>query len=224
MKLKLLLILLFSVFVTTEQKANLPDGFVYVQELAPDIQVELRYYSSHNFVGDTIAGYKSNKLILTKAAAQALAQANDELLLQNKCFLVYDGYRPQRAVNQFIEWARDLNDTIKKAEFYPYVDKKDLFKEEYIATRSGHSKGSTVDLTIIDGETNKPLDMGSPFDFFAVQSWIDYDAISEEQKANRQLLQNVMLKYGFRNYPREWWHFTLRNEPFPSTYFDFEVE
>lgn len=224
MKLKSLIILLCTVFVGLQSPSSLPNGFVYVQEIAPEIHVELRYFSTHNFVGDTITGYKANKLILTEPAAKALKWANDELLLQNKCFLVYDGYRPQRAVDHFMAWAQDLNDTVMKAEFYPNVDKKDLFKEEYIATRSGHSKGSTVDLTIIDGTTNEPLDMGSPYDFFALRSWVDYDNITEEQKANRQLLQEIMLKHGFRNYPREWWHFTLRNEPFPETYFDFEVE
>ena len=202
----------------------MPEGFVYAEELIPELHVELRYFSTNNFVGDTITGYKANKLILTKVTAEALKKANDELLLDNKCFLVFDGYRPQRAVNHFMAWAQDLNDTINKAEFYPDVAKKDLFKEEYIASRSGHSKGSTLDLTIIDGETNEPLDMGSNFDFFGVQSWVSYEDISEEQKANRQLLQTIMLKYGFRNYPKEWWHFTLKGEPFPDTYFDFEIE
>jgi D-alanyl-D-alanine dipeptidase len=140
------------------------------------------------------------------------------------CLKVYDGYRPQRSVNHFIRWAKDLNDTINKSEFYPNVAKRNLFKEEYIASRSGHSRGSTVDLTIIDGNTGKPLDMGSPYDFFGKQSWVDYDGITESQKKNRQLLQRVMLKHNFRNYPKEWWHFTLRWEPFPKTYFDFEVE
>ena len=140
------------------------------------------------------------------------------------CLKVYDGYRPQRSVNHFIRWAKDLNDTINKSEFYPDVAKRNLFKEEYIASRSGHSRGSTIDLTIIDGNTGKPLDMGSPYDFFGKQSWVDYDSITESQKKNRQLLQRVMLKYNFRNYPKEWWHFTLRWEPFPKTYFDFEVE
>ena len=224
MKLKLVFLLFLISVLGFQQKTILPEGFVYVQEIIPEIHVELRYFSKHNFVGDTINGYKANKLILTEAATQALKKVNDELLLQNKCLLVYDGYRPQRAVNHFMSWAQDLNDTINKAEFYPDVAKENLFKEEYIAARSGHSKGSTVDLTILDATTNEPLDMGSAYDFFGKQSWVAYEGISEKQKANRQLLQTVMLKHGFKNYPQEWWHFTLKNEPFPNTYFDFEIE
>ena len=197
---------------------------MYVKSVIPDLDVELRYYTSNNFVGDTIDGYASNKLILTEQAAQALKLVKEELEMQNICLKVYDGYRPQRAVNHFMSWATDLNDTINKQQFYPDVAKKDLFKEEYIATRSGHSRGSTLDLTLTDGKTGVPLDMGSPYDFFGEQSWVDYDNITEAQKANRQLLQTVMLKHNFRNYPKEWWHFTLRWEPFPDTYFDFVVE
>ncbi len=206
------------------QKQNLPEGFVYVKSVIQDLDVELRYFTTHNFVGDTIDGYKSNNLILTRETAEKLKLVQDELQQQNLCLKVYDGYRPQRSVNHFIRWAKDLNDTINKSEFYPNVAKRNLFKEEYIASRSGHSRGSTVDLTIIDGNTGRPLDMGSPYDFFGKQSWVDYDSITESQKKNRQLLQRVMLKHNFRNYPKEWWHFTLRWEPFPKTYFDFEVD
>lgn len=206
------------------QKQELPEGFVYVKSVIPDLDVELKYYTNHNFVGDTIDGYRSNHLILTRAAAEQLKLVQGELQEQNMCLKVFDGYRPQRAVNHFIRWARDLNDTVNKSVFYPNVKKRNLFKEEYIASRSGHSRGSTVDLTIIDGNTGEPLDMGSPFDFFGKESWVDYPNITEQQKKNRQLLQQIMLKHNFRNYPKEWWHFTLRWEPFPKTYFDFEVE
>jgi len=206
------------------QKQSLPEGFVYVASEIPDLDVELRYYGTNNFIGDTIDGYKSNELILTKVTAEKLKIIQAELQEQNLCLKVFDGYRPQRAVNHFIRWARDLNDTINKSKFYPDVEKKNLFKEEYIASRSGHSRGSTVDLTIIDGNTGQPLDMGSPFDFFGQQSWVNYEGITEAQKKNRQLLQAIMLKHNFRNYSKEWWHFTLRGEPFPKTYFDFEVE
>ncbi|WP_438874714.1 M15 family metallopeptidase [Winogradskyella pelagia] len=205
-------------------QTDLPDGFVRVKSIIPDLDVELRYYGANNFVGDTITGYTSNTLILTKAAAYQLKLVQDELQKQNLCLKVYDGYRPQRAVNHFISWAKKLNDTINKGKFYPDVEKKNLFREEYIASKSGHSRGSTLDLTIIDGATGEPLDMGSPYDFFGKQSWVDYKGISEKQMANRQLLQGVMIKYNFRNYPKEWWHFTLRWEPFPNTYFDFPVE
>ena len=217
-------LVLTLVFFGFQQHKELPEGFVYVKSEIPDIDVELRYYSIQNFVGDTIDGYKSNTLILTKAATEKLKLVQDELQTQNLCLKVFDGYRPQRAVNHFIRWARDLNDTINKAQFYPDVEKRHLFKEEYIASRSGHSRGSTVDLTIIDGNTGEPLDMGSAFDFFGEQSWVNYDSITDVQKKNRQLLQQVMLKHNFRNYPKEWWHFTLRWEPFRDTYFDFEIE
>ncbi|WP_422107756.1 M15 family metallopeptidase [Winogradskyella sp.] len=206
------------------QKKALPEGFVYVQSEIPDLDVELRYYGTNNFIGDTIDGYKSNNLILTKAATEKLKLIHGELQEQNLCLKVFDGYRPQRAVNHFVRWARDLSDTINKVQFYPSVKKRNLFKEGYIASQSGHSRGSTIDLTIINGNTGVPLDMGSPFDFFGQQSWVNYEGISEVQKKNRQLLQTVMLKHNFRNYPKEWWHFTLRGEPFPDTYFDFEIE
>ena len=206
------------------QKQTLPDGFVYVKSVIPDLDVELRYFSQNNFVGDTIDGYKANRLILTKETAEKLKLVQNELQSQNLCLKVYDGYRPQPAVNHFMRWAKDLNDTINKQQFYPEVNKRNLFKAGYIASRSGHSRGSTIDLTITNGETGEPLDMGSPYDFFGESSWVAYDALTEQQKKNRQLLQTVMLKHNFRNYPKEWWHFTLRWEPFPKTYFDFDVE
>jgi D-alanyl-D-alanine dipeptidase len=206
------------------QKQTLPDGFVYAKTVIADLDVELRYFSTNNFVGDTIDDYKVNRLILTKATAEKLKLVQAELQRQNLCLKVYDGYRPQGAVNHFIRWARDLNDTINKERFYPDVHKRNLFKAGYIASHSGHSRGSTLDLTLTDGKTGEPLDMGSPYDFFGEQSWVDYKDLTNLQKANRQLLQIVMLKHNFINYPKEWWHFTLRWEPFPETYFDFEVE
>jgi zinc D-Ala-D-Ala dipeptidase len=221
MKYKLILVLFF---VCSYVFSQLPEGFVYVKNIIPDLNVELRYNTSYNFVGTPINGYQANSLILTKDAANALKQVQEALQMQNLCLKVYDGYRPQRAVNHFITWARNLNDTINKHIFYPNVNKSNLFNDGYIATHSGHSKGSTLDLTIIDGNTGIPLDMGSPYDFFGEESWVDFPNISEKQKANRQLLQEVMIKYGFRNYPKEWWHFTLRQEPFPETYFDFVIK
>lgn len=210
--------------VFTSLYAQLPKGFVYVKDVIPDIDVELRYYTSNNFVGVPIDGYQSNKLILTIEAAEALKEVHEALQERNLCLKVYDGYRPQPAVNHFITWARDLNDTINKQTFYPEVNKRNLFKAGYIASRSGHSRGSTVDLTIIDGNTGEVLDMGSPFDYFGEVSAVNFEAITDRQKTNRHLLQTFMLKFGFRNYPKEWWHFTLRGEPFRNTYFDFSVE
>lgn len=221
---KIIFFVLFAWVFITQDSPELPDGFVYVKSVVPDLDVELRYYSTNNFVGDTINGYRSNHLILTQKASEALKLVQDELRAQNLCLKVYDGYRPQQAVNHFIEWARNFEDTLHKEQFYPRVEKRNLFNEGYIASRSGHSRGSTVDLTIVDGNSGIPLDMGSPYDFFGEESWVDYKGISESQKSNRQLLQKVMQKYNFRNYPNEWWHFTLRWEPFPETYFDFEVE
>jgi D-alanyl-D-alanine dipeptidase len=214
--------MLLALGVHNQQK--LPKGFVYAKTVIPDLDVELRYYTAHNFVGDTVEGYKTNNLILTLQTAKALKQVQEELQSQNLCLMVYDGFRPQRAVNHFIRWAKDLNDTIKKQEFYPKVKKRHLFRDGYIAALSGHSRGSTLDLTIIDGITSEPLDMGSPYDFFGEPSWVEFQNITESQKQNRRLLQKVMLKHGFRNYPQEWWHFTLNGEPFPETYFDFVVE
>ncbi len=212
------------IFCFTFSFAQLPKGFVYVEQLIPDIDIELRYLTSNNFVGVPVDGYKSNRLILSKEATMALKLVQEELQNKNLCLKVYDAYRPQQAVNHFMRWAKKLNDTINKALFYPNVHKKNLFKEEYIASRSGHSRGSTVDLTIVDGNTNEPLDMGSPYDFFGEPSWVNYQDLNMTQKKNRKLLQAVMLKHGFRNYAKEWWHFTLNNEPFPNTYFNFPIE
>jgi len=224
MKNKVLLLIIVLCSLAFVQQNHLPENVVYAKTVIPDLKVELRYFTTNNFVGDTIEGYKRNALIITKPTAEALKRVQEELLEQNLCLLVYDGYRPQRAVNHFIRWARDLNDTINKQQFYPDVAKRHLFRDGYIASKSGHSRGSTVDLTIINANTLEPLDMGSPYDFFGKESWVDYAEISENQKQNRQLLQTVLLKHGFRNYPKEWWHFTLRNEPFPDTYFDFEIK
>ncbi|GGD02224.1 M15 family metallopeptidase [Hyunsoonleella pacifica] len=221
MKQYLVFLFLLHVFSGHSQ---LPDGFIYANSLITDLEVELKYLGTDNFVGQPIDGYNNNCLILTEETVVALKKVQKELKKQNLGIKVYDGYRPQRAVNHFIRWARDLNDTINKAKFYPNVKKSDLFKEEYIASRSGHTKGSTVDITIINIETKQELDMGSIFDFFGVQSWVNYKDITKEQKLNREFLQTIMLKHGFKNYPREWWHFTLKEEPFPNTYFDFPIE
>ncbi|MEP3836232.1 MAG: M15 family metallopeptidase [Algibacter sp.] len=221
--MKYTLVFLFCLFFQNVF-SQLPDGFVYVKDVISDLDVELRYFTPNNFVGKPINSYNSNKLILTEQTAVALKKVQEALQEQNLCLKVYDGYRPQEAVNHFITWAKDLNDTLMKPQFYPEVKKRNLFKAGYIASRSGHSRGSTVDLTIIDGNTGTPLDMGSPYDFFGEESWVAYKNITDTQKANRQLLQKVMLKFNFRSYSKEWWHFTLRWEPFPKTYFDFPVE
>lgn len=203
--------------------SQLPKGFVYVEDIIPSIKVELRYLGNNNFVGTPIDGYKREVAILSEPAAKALKNVQEELKNYNLSIMIYDSYRPQQAVNHFIKWARDLNDTIRKQQFYPEVEKRNLFKEEYIASRSGHSRGSTLDITLVDATTCQPLDMGSPYDFFGKESWVSNINITAQQRANRMLLQTIMLKHGFRNYAKEWWHFTLRGEPYPKTYFDFEV-
>lgn len=204
--------------------AQLPDGFVYVQDKIPLIQIELRYFSSNNFVGEPIIGYEKQELILSEKATEALQLVQQELNKKGLGLKVYDAYRPQRAVDHFVVWASKLNDTVLKQQYYPDVDKKDLFKDGYIASKSSHTRGSTVDITLIDFKTGNDIDMGTPYDFFGTASWVNYDKITTKQKWYRKQLQDVMLKHGFKNYPQEWWHFTLKDEPFPDTYFDFVIE
>ncbi len=219
-----ILLLLAMVFLSPKCIAqDLPKGFVYVDEIIPNITLDLRYTSYNNFVGLPIEGYQKARCILSLNATEALKKAQTSLNKQGLGLLVYDAYRPQQAVNHFMKWARNINDTLMKQHFYPNVKKKNLFKKQYIATRSGHSRGSTIDLTLIDLETGIALDMGSPFDFFGPESWVSNTKLTASQIANRHLLQTTMLKYNFRNYPKEWWHFTLRWEPFPKTYFNFPV-
>lgn len=206
------------------QKLALPEGFVIMQQFIPEIEVELRYASTDNFLGKPVDGYKSDSCVLSLNAAQALKEVQEELYDYNLCLKIYDGYRPQRAVNHFIRWAKDLNDTINKQQFYPDVEKSNLFEEGYISTHSRHSSGSTVDITIIDGNTGQELDMGSSWDFFGERSWVAYENLSQQQRAHRMLLQTLMVKHGFRIYTKEWWHFTLTNEPFEGQYFDFIVD
>lgn len=204
--------------------AQLPKGFVYVKNEIPKIHVELRYYTSNNFVGKPIEGYNRNVCILSAQATNALKKAQKELSRYKLSLKIYDAYRPQSAVNHFISWAKDLTDTVTKQQYYPDVDKSKLFKEQYIATRSRHSSGSTVDVTLVDLDSAEELDMGTPYDYFGPESWIHYMRLAPQQKANRLLLQSIMTKYGFRSYPWEWWHFTLKGEPFKDQHFDFPVE
>jgi D-alanyl-D-alanine dipeptidase len=211
-------------FVYFQSFGQLPNDFAYVQEEIPTIKIELRYFSDNNFVGTKVDGYEANVVILSSQATKALKRVQYELLKDSLSLKIYDAYRPQRAVSHFWRWAKDVNDTLTKQQFYPNVKKKNLFNEGYIATRSGHSSGSTIDITLVDLKTNKELDMGTPYDFFGPESWVAYNSITVLQKANRNLLQNVMKKQGFRNYPQEWWHFTLRDEPFLNQYFDFVIE
>lgn len=204
----------------------LPPGFVYLEETVPGLVVDLRYYGSDNFVGRRVDGYDHPRAVLTSHAAAALARVQEALRPFGLGLKVFDAYRPQRAVDHFVRWAGDLDDRKTKAKYYPDVAKKDLFKEGYIAARSSHTRGSTVDLTIVAKEAGgavHELDMGSPFDFFSPVSWPTSTAVTPQQRANRALLQSVMNAHGFAPYAQEWWHFTLKEEPFPDTYFDFPL-
>jgi D-alanyl-D-alanine dipeptidase len=205
------------------QDSGFPVGFVHVDEIIPDLHVNLRYRGSNNFLGRPSGGYDGDRLILTAEAAAALAMVQDELREYGLSLLVYDGYRPQRAVDHFVRWGRDLDDQANKSAYYPDVDKAVLFDEGYIADRSGHSRGSTMDLTIVDATSGATLDMGTPWDHFGPESWPSYLELTAQQRANRLLLRSLMLENGFIPYEQEWWHFTLGDEPFPDTYFDFTV-
>ena len=199
----------------------LPEGFVFLDEAVPGLQVDMRYSGSNNFLGRPVQGYEAARPVLTREAAQALARVQADLKPFGLAVLVFDAYRPQRAVDDFVRWAEDVDDTKMKADYYPRVDKRNLFKEDYIAARSGHSRGSTVDLTLVSKDGSVQLDMGSGFDFFGEESWPEHPELTPQQRANRLLLQTLMVRHGFKPYPKEWWHFTLANEPHAETYFDF---
>ena len=197
--------------------------FVLLSETVPDVLLEIRYYSTYNFVGDRIDGYEEPLALLTREAAGALREVSDELVQKGYRLKIYDAYRPQRAVTHFMNWALDPGDTRMKPYFYPELDKEALIPQGYIAAHSGHSRGSTVDLTLFDMATQREVDMGGPFDYFGELSHPDYTGITEAQHANRMLLRKTMLARGFKPLAEEWWHFTLENEPFPDTCFDFPV-
>lgn len=198
-------------------------GFVLLSDAVPDAILEIRYYSTYNFVGDRIDGYEEPLAFLTKEAAAALKNVSDELITKGYRLKIFDAYRPQKAVTHFMNWALDEKDVRMKKYFYPELDKKVLFPQGYIAEHSGHSRGSTVDLTLFDMTTEKEVDMGGTFDYFGELSHPDYRNITEEQYRNRMLLREVMLKHGFKPLVEEWWHFTLANEPYPDTYFTFPI-
>ncbi len=205
----------------------LPKGFVYVRDIIPDIVLEMRYCSSRNFTGQPVDGYIKPKAILTVEAAESLKKVQAELREYGLSLKIFDAYRPQQAVDCFVKWANRPEDHKTKALYYPNEAKEDLFKHEYISAKSGHTRGSTVDLTLVYIKEKKSivkLDMGSPFDYFGKESWGTYANITPQQRANRLLLKTIMEKYGFNPYPYEWWHFTLKDEPFPDTYFNFPIE
>ena len=204
--------------------AQVPEEFVELQAFIPGIQVELRYFSANNFVGSVVDGYHAERVFMTREAAEALAKVQAEVTAFGLGLKVFDAYRPQQAVDHFVRWAQDLDDTKMKAVFYPAVAKDILFSEGYISARSGHTRGSTIDLTLVDGNTGEELDMGSPWDFFDPVSWPSNLNLTAQARANRSLLAAAMTKHGFRAIRTEWWHFMLADEPFPDTYFDFPIK
>ena len=198
-------------------------GFVLLSDYVPAIIQEIRYYSTYNFVGDRIDGYEQPCAIMTKEAARALKEISNRLNVMGYRIKVFDAYRPATAVRHFTLWGVDDLDLRMKPFFYPDLEKQELFRKGYIASKSSHSRGSTIDLTLLDMKTGKGIDMGSPFDYFSEMSHPDFKGITKEQYENRMFLQDVMVRGGFEPYDCEWWHFTLRDEPFPDTYFDFPV-
>lgn len=207
--------------------------FVLLTDIVPDAILEIRYYGTYNFVGERIPGYEAPVAILTREAADSLRKVSDDLCAQGYRLKIWDGYRPQKAVDRFMEWAKDLDDTKMKPYFYPELTKDRIIPEEYVAEKSGHTRGSTVDLTLFDMTTKKEVDMGSPFDYFGPMSHPDVKpgqqagdyptTLTEEQYNNRMILRKAMIAHGFKPLESEWWHFTLKDEPFPDTYFTFPV-
>ena len=219
------------------------DYFVKITEVVPDVILEIRYFSTYNFVGSRVDGYEAPTALMTRQAADSLKAVSDDVKALGYRIKIYDAYRPQKAVSHFVRWAADRTDTLMKTAFYPDLDKSVLFEQEYIMEKSGHSRGSTVDLTLIDAVTGKDIDMGGTFDWFGPESHPDFcgnpdtgeyngdnhkspvaRSITPEQFANRMILREAMLRHGFKALDSEWWHFTLRDEPFPDTYFTFPVE
>lgn len=227
----LLLFAAFFAFAMTSTPADAqtrPASFVDVSTVVPNLVADLRYLTANNFVGEKIDGYEKPVCLLTREAANALAAVARDLEPKGLALKVFDCYRPVRAVAHFARWARNIADIKTKAEYYPELDKRNLFRDGYLAARSGHSRGSTVDLTLvrlaIESELGPvELDMGTPFDFFSARSWPGNTSISAQAQGNRRILRDAMQRRGFRGHAKEWWHFTLANEPFPETYFDFPV-
>lgn len=211
-------------------------AFVNITDVIPDAILEIRYFGTFNFVGKRIDGYLEPTALLTRQAADSLRAVSDDVMRQGYRLKIYDAYRPQCAVDHFVRWSEDVGDTLMKTYFYPDLNKKELFPKQYIIKKSGHTRGSTVDLTLFDMATEKELDMGGTFDWFGSESHPDFggnpdtqeyvknDNITAQQFSNRMVLRTAMMRHGFKPLSSEWWHFTLENEPFPDTYFTFPVK
>ena len=211
--------------VTSDATTPQAAGMVDVQTLIPDVELEMRYARTHNFVATPIAGYEAPRCYLHRAVAEALRSAAATLREQQLRLKIFDCYRPVRAVQHFVRWAHDLTDQRTKAQFYPKLDKGQLL-DGYIASTSGHSRGATLDLTLARCATAtdcRELDMGTPFDFFDERANTDHVEIAPPQRENRHRLRAAMEAAGFRNYPMEWWHYTFEPEPTPSIQYDFVV-
>ncbi len=217
-----LVIFSFAAISTASEVSYDKSDFVPIYTVIDDAAYDVRYYSSNNFTGNKINGYKAPIIYMTKEGANALSIAADDLRKQGYRLLIWDTYRPQKAVDNFVEWINNPNDDGDKS-FYPKLKKSDLLKGQYIMEKSGHTRGSTVDLTLIKKDGSF-VDMGGTFDLFSEISHPDYKKLTKEQKKNRKILHDAMIKAGFKGIDSEWWHFTLENEPYPDTYFDFDVD
>ncbi|MDY4145429.1 MAG: M15 family metallopeptidase [Bacilli bacterium] len=205
--------------------SNDASGFVILSEYVPDIIEEVRYHTTYNFIGDKIDGYDDPIILVVLEAALALQKANEEAKKLGYAFKVYDAYRPQTAVDHFVRWAKDINDTRMKEIFYPETKKEELFEKGFIASKSGHTRGSSIDLTLFNLKTGKEVDMGGVFDNFGDVSHSSYtEGLTEEQINNRKLLHKIMTENGFKGINSEWWHFNLIDEPYPDTYFTFPID
>lgn len=216
-------LLLIGVWLYT-QKGFAQDNWCKLDTVLKNAEFRMIYFGKNNFIGDTVDCYDAPVAKLTREAAKALSRVEANLKDQGLGLVIYDAYRPQCAVDHFVRWARDLSDTAKKSMYYPEVQKDSLFAQGYIAAKSGHSRGSTVDLTLYDLKTGKELDMGTPIDYFGQASHPDSDLVGKSQRENRQILRQAMVNEGFVPLETEWWHFTLREEPYPNIYFEFPVK
>jgi len=219
--------IIISYIVSTNIMAkDIPDNFVELKKYIPSINLDMRYFTADNFVGARIDGYKSPKALLSVQAANALRNVQSELAIFGLGLKIYDAYRPQQAVDHFIRWARDPNDIKMKSDYYPEVDKENLFKEGYLIDKSSHSRGSAIDASIVSLHKTDPkeLDMGTNWDFFGSDSWPHSFTVTPQQRANRMFLYQMMRKHGFKPHEKEWWHFTLENEPYPNQYFDTPIQ
>ena len=217
-------LLLFFLIHTFCKYESLPSGFDRIHDHVPDLIIALRYASPQNFMGRIVTGYEQPKMVLTTPTLLALKRAQDEFKQRGYGLKLFDGYRPQRAVDHFVRWATVLDDTLNKSRYYPHLSKDKLFELGYIAARSGHSRGSTIDVTLVFTEgknTGMEVDMGSTWDFFGHESNFYFEDLTAQQQYHRTLLREVMMRHGFKPYNKEWWHFTLKDEPFPLDYFDF---